>query len=97
MTELRLETYTIPAADLGPENPLPVFRGRSEHARIAVDDTVPEPERRWLGQWTQPLVLPHRMQDSYNRARKPRDFSSIVLENELLKATFLPGLGGRMV
>ncbi len=97
MTELRLDTYTIPAADLGPENPLPVFRGRSEHARIAIDDTVPEPERRWMGKWTQPLVLPHRMQDGYNRARTPRALPSVVLENELVKATFLPGLGGRMV
>lgn len=96
LTELRLETYTIPAADLGPENPLPVFRGRSEHARVVVDDSVPEDERRWLGQWTQPLVLPHRMQDGYNRARKPRDFSSIVLENEFVRATFLPELGGRL-
>jgi hypothetical protein len=26
MSELRIESYTMPGADLGPENPLPPFR-----------------------------------------------------------------------
>ncbi|NWK57304.1 DUF5107 domain-containing protein [Verrucomicrobiaceae bacterium N1E253] len=42
-------------------------------------------------------VLPYRMQDRYSREREVRDFQSIVLENENLKATFLPELGGRLI
>lgn len=37
------------------------------------------------------------MQDSYDRARRLRDFASLVLENEHLRATLLPEVGGRLV
>ena len=37
------------------------------------------------------------MQDRYGRQRQPRDFQAIVIENENLKATFLPELGGRLM
>ena len=68
MSELRIETLGMPAADLGPENPLP------------------------------PLdrCLPHRLQDDFDRIRKEREFKVVVLENEVLRATFLIELGGRL-
>jgi tetratricopeptide (TPR) repeat protein len=68
MSELRVETYRMPAARLGSENPLPPLDGR----------------------------MPHRLQDDYDRTRKERRFRAVVLENEVLRATFLTGLGGRL-
>jgi len=97
MTELRKEPYTIPAADLGMENPLPRFRDLEEDGWVRVDPSVPEEDRRSLGWRTGYRVLPHRLQDGYNRERRPRAFASVVLENEHLCATFLPELGGRLV
>ncbi|MCL2462680.1 MAG: DUF5107 domain-containing protein, partial [Defluviitaleaceae bacterium] len=41
-------------------------------------------------------ALPYLMQDGYDRERKSRVFSAAVLENEHLKATFLPEVGGRL-
>jgi hypothetical protein len=68
MSELRVEMYRMPAARLGPENPLPPLDG----------------------------CMPHRLQDDYDRTRNERAFRSVVLENEILRATFLTELGGRL-
>ena len=40
--------------------------------------------------------LPYRLQDDYDRVRRPRVFKTAVLENEILRATFLLELGGRL-
>jgi len=96
MTQLRIEPYTIPAADLGPENPLPVFRGSNPDSGVAAESAIPEEDRRYLGWGTAYRVLPYRMQDSYNRDKRPRAFQAAVLENEILRATFLPEVGGKL-
>ncbi|MCX7825526.1 MAG: DUF5107 domain-containing protein [Verrucomicrobiae bacterium] len=96
-TTLRVEPYTLPAADLGPENPLPMFRGDKEDDVPKLDPAIPEPERRYIGWRTAWRCLPHRMQDGYSRHKKLRTFDSLVLENECLRATFLPQFGGRLV
>lgn len=97
MTELRVESYTIPAAGLGPENPLPVFRSPRDDLDVKVDPGVPEDDRCHIGWRAANRVLPYRMQDGYDRDRRPRAFGAVVLENDILRAVVLPELGGRLV
>ncbi|MGC8668618.1 MAG: DUF5107 domain-containing protein [Chthonomonadales bacterium] len=97
MTRLYRTTYRLPAADLGPENPLPFFRGREQDTHVPVAPNVPRADRQYLGWRTGWRVLPHRMQDGYSRQRSIKDLDAIVLENDRVKAVFLPGLGGRLV
>lgn len=97
MSELRIETLTIPAADLGPENPLPPFKsGRDLHALSEPIPGVSDEMRRNMAYGHVPNVLPYTMQDGYTRELKPCDFRVAVLENETLRATFMLELGGRL-
>ncbi|KPL06663.1 hypothetical protein AMJ86_07595 [bacterium SM23_57] len=96
MSELRLETYCIPAAELGPENPLPpLHTGKDLHA-IAAGPDIPAEMIRNMAYGHLPNILPYSMQDGYSRERQSRNFRAAVLENETLKATFLLEFGGRL-
>jgi hypothetical protein len=97
MTELRVEPLTIPGARLGDENPLPFFRDPAVSMPVRAAGSLPAEKRHLLGWETAFRVLPYRMQDQYTRDREPLVFRSIVLENEYLKATFLPEMGGRLI
>jgi hypothetical protein len=97
MSNLRVETWTMPAANLGPENPLPRLVPRlSATAGQEVDASVPTEDRQHFGYGLNAGWLPHRGQDDYDRTRTPRDFLALVLENEFLRATVLPEIGGRL-
>ena len=83
MTSLRIETLYLPAAELGPENPLPVLAApRSAPAAVPVDPSVPDWARVYLGYGCGPDILPYRLQDGYTQARQPRPFKTAVLEND---------------
>ena len=89
--------YTIPAATLGPENPLPDIKNISYiHAKIEATKAVPRRLTTYIDKGMVDTMLPYTQQDNYDRNRVPRSFKAIILENEHLKATFIPELGGRL-
>ncbi|MFF9166162.1 MULTISPECIES: DUF5107 domain-containing protein [unclassified Streptomyces] len=99
VTTIRHEVLTLPAADLGPDNPLPALRPLDETHRIDDRDKagLPRDMARQIGYAPLTGLLPVRVRDGYDRDRVPRLLDALVLENDRLRATVLPGLGGRIV
>lgn len=94
---MRVEPMTLPAARLGPENPLPPIAPVVDPpAASGIDVSVSPEDRDFMGWGNPPGLLPYRLQDDYDRNRAPRAFNVVVLENEHLRATFFPELGGRL-
>jgi len=95
--KLRIEKYRINSADLGSESPLPPLHPPVSFAcGMKIGDSVPLQARKRLGYGLNTGCLPYSLQDGYNRARHECEMKVAVLENEILKATFLLDYGGRL-
>ena len=94
---IKLETLTMPAANMGRLNPMPDIKNVSYiHADYEMTSKIREDEKTYIGKGMIPTILPYQLQDGYDRNKQPRDFKAAVIENEHLKAVFLPELGGRL-
>lgn len=97
-TTIRCSALTLPAAPPGPPNPLPPLHPRAALHRI---DTralagLPCDMARQLRYAPLHGVLPAPLRDGYGRTRTETALPAIVLENDRLCVTVLPGLGGRV-
>jgi len=97
MTELKFESVTLNAATLGEVNPMPDLKNVSYiHAKYETTPAVTPEDKRWFGKGAIGTLLPYLSQDGYDRDIQPRTFRAAVLENEAMRAVFLPELGGRL-
>ena len=94
--EIRYTEILLPSANLGGENPLPVFRAKDPDLHIPYDETFTAEEAEMLGKNGATRVLPYLMQDRYDRNRTKRPVKVCVMENDCLRATILPDYGGRL-
>ena len=96
MGELRIGTFVMPAANLGPSNPLPALPS-SDHtsALMNVHESVPPAAAQHLGYGCDTGCLPYSLQDGYDQHA-----SRVLLLRRSWKtiffATFLLELGGRL-
>lgn len=91
-------TLTLPLAPVGPENPLPALLPLDEAHTVDEREraALPPEMARQVGYAPLRSVLPTRLLDGYARERAPAALDALVLENDRLRATVLPSLGGRV-
>ncbi len=95
MVQLKFIDLPLPSAELGEESCLPPLSVRiggklSGKVRLEEDDGL------FIGYGAVDYVYPYRYLDNYGRALSPKSHRAVVLENEYLKATFLPAFGGKL-
>ncbi len=94
---IRVEKLCISAASLGEKNPLPDIKNNTYiHAPIKITDNIKDGELPDIGKGMIPTMLPYLTEDGYDRKKQDTEMDMVVLENEFLRAEFLPSLGGRL-
>lgn len=92
---LSFSKIVIPSADFRGESSLPPLAAMTNaqnlrHSFLDEDDEV------FFQYGFLQTIFPYRLQDLYDRSLKDREYTAAVLENEYLKAVFLPEFGGRL-
>jgi len=94
---IRFEQMELPAAEIGPENPLPdLSRKRFVSFHVKSSERVSAKEASLIGKGMVKTMIPYLKQDGYDRQKALKKFDTVELENDYLKAVFVPALGGRL-
>lgn len=94
---IKIEKLKIPGADVGNPNPLPDIKNNTYiHASIALADSIEPNELPNICKGMIPTLLPYMTQDGYDRSRDMLEMDLVVLENEYLRAEFMPSMGARL-
>ena len=93
MNEVRFETIKILGACLGPAGDYPIMYKQKMFEK---ESALSEDEGLYINFGSISHCLPYTSQDTYDHSEELRDFDVAILENDYLKATFVPSLGGRL-
>jgi tetratricopeptide (TPR) repeat protein len=95
---VKYTVMSIKGSDLPKENPLPFYKSIERNSILDNMEgfKVHGDEEQLFGYETAPRYLPYKIQDKYSRKRSETVLKVIVMENDILKATFLPEYGGRL-
>ena len=96
MTELRVEKMQIPSVEFNGESTLPAI---SENLRLTFmqnEFELGEEDELFVNYGMVEYGFPYKAQDKYTRDLQDKEQLTVVLENEYLKATFLPQFGGKL-
>ena len=94
MSKLYITKLDVDVADLGPESSLPLLYEVDDN-----DDTMPsvlpEGDGLYIRYEFLKSAFPYRAQENYTRELTGK-LDGVVLENEYLKASFAPSMGGKL-
>ena len=96
MTSLKFKKLNIPVTDLNGESSLPMLYDNYTGERGVENSKTDDDDELFLDYGHVKTAFPYRAQSEYTRELKPTGLDSVVLENDFLKATFVPSLGGRL-
>jgi len=96
VSELRIESWRMPATELGQESPLPSLTRGPAPPRLEQLSELPKDVLENAGYGHVRSILPYTVQDGYARDLQVINFQVAVLENEFLRATFLLDYGARL-
>lgn len=93
MSTVTFTKIQMPSAHMGKSADYPIlFTGK----RFYQDFLLDEDDELFLNYGYIQNGLPYTYQDSYDHAEEQQEFDAVILENAYLKATFLPGVGGKL-
>ena len=92
----RTTVVSVPAAALGEPSPLPRFTPLRALPPTEVGPGVPEELRERISSGRLHSPLPYPVLCGYDRSPVPTELPALELDNGLLRAVVLPGLGGRV-
>lgn len=96
MTELRVEKFKIPSVEFNGVSTLPSI---SENLRLTFmqdEFELSEEDELFVNYGMVEYGFPYKAQDNYTRKLQEKEQTCVVLENDYLKATFLPQFGGKL-
>ncbi|MBO5078455.1 MAG: DUF5107 domain-containing protein [Oscillospiraceae bacterium] len=96
MTELRVEKFKIPSVEFNGVSTLPSI---SENLRLTFmqdEFELSEDDELFVNYGMVEYGFPYKAQDNYTRKLQEKEQTCVVLENDYLKATFLPQFGGKL-
>ena len=93
MSELRFESLTLKGHAGGKSGWYPAVR---ELIRSKIEAKLDEEDGLFVGFGMIGDGLPYTLQDNYDAPEETLTFQAAILENEYLKAVFIPELGGRL-
>lgn len=97
MTLLRFEKISIPSANLGGESSLPALTIPLGGMHTKPRTDLPEEDGLFIGYGGINYAFPYKDQDTYGRELTDTEYDAAILENDNIKATFLPRLGGKLI
>jgi len=93
---LSFEKIVLKSSKMGEDNIIPDIHNTSADPYFIKEETVTDADELAIGEGMISTILPYKMQNRYTAELYDIEYVAAVLENDHLKAVFLPELGGRL-